>query len=90
MRKANISDAVAIIEFASTIEEGIMAGEDWTELKAASKLKSLREKQKYYKGLSFGTISAYGANGAIIHYKPTNDTNAKIGTDSLFLLDSGW
>ena len=89
MKRANIRDAVAIIELASTLEDGVAAGEDWDELKVAHKLKAFRQKQKYYKGRSFESISAYGANGAIIHYKPTNETNAKIGTDSLFLLDSG-
>ena len=89
MKKANIRDAVAIIEFASTIEKGILAGEHWDELKADETLKAFRKKQKHYKGLSFGTIAAYGANGAIIHYKAGNDTNSKIGTASLFLLDSG-
>ena len=41
------------------------------------------------KGPSFKTIAAYGPHGAIIHYKPNAVTNSKIGTDSLFLLDSG-
>ena len=90
MKNANLRDVVAIIELAATLEEGILKGEDWDELKVAKVLKDLRKKQKYFKGLSFGTISAYGENGAIIHYKPNKDTNKKIGTDSLLLLDSGF
>jgi Xaa-Pro aminopeptidase len=31
------------------------------------------------RGLSFTTIAAYGANGAIIHYVPAPETNAVIG-----------
>ena len=89
MKNANIRDAVAIIELASTLEDGMMAGEYWDELKVAETLKNLRKRQQHYKGLSFETISAYGENGAIIHYKPNNNTNKKIGTDSLLLLDSG-
>ena len=38
---------------------------------------------------SFHTISAYGANAAVIHYKPSEVTDTKIGRDSLLLLDSG-
>jgi Xaa-Pro aminopeptidase len=38
---------------------------------------------------SFATISSYGANGAIIHYHPTEATNSLLGTESLFLCDSG-
>ena len=41
------------------------------------------------KGLSFGTISAFGSNGAVIHYSATEDTDAKITRDSLFMVDSG-
>ena len=89
MKNANIRDAVAIIELAATLEDGLLKGENWDELKVAKTLKNLRKKQKYYKGLSFGTISAYGENGAIIHYKPNNVTNKKIGKESLLLLDSG-
>ena len=44
---------------------------------------------QHARGPSFGTISAYGSNGAIIHYKPTEVTDTKIGRDSLYLLDSG-
>ena len=40
-------------------------------------------------GSSFKTIAAYGANGAVIHYTPTNKTNTDIGTQSFLLLDSG-
>ena len=90
MKNANLRDVVAIIELAATLEEGILKGEDWDELKVANVLKDLRKKQKHFKGLSFGTISAYGENGAIIHYKPNKETNKKIGTDSLLLLDSGF
>lgn len=34
-------------------------------------------------------LAGFGPNGAIIHYSPSNETNAKIDNSSLFLLDSG-
>merc|ERR1711974_337377 len=40
-------------------------------------------------GTSFGTISAFGSNGAIIHYSPTPETDAPITRDGLFMVDSG-
>lgn len=89
MKAANIRDAVALIEFADILEQGMAKGEEWDELKAASKLKKLRQQQPLNKGLSFPSISAYGSNGAVIHYKPNNQTNTKIGRDAFFLLDSG-
>ena len=89
MKNANIKDVVAIIELATMLEDGLLRGEHWDELKVSQVLEDLRKQQKYFKGPSFQTISAYGKNGAIIHYKPNNITNKKIGGDSLLLLDSG-
>jgi Xaa-Pro aminopeptidase len=89
MKAANIRDGVALIEFADILERGMERGEDWDELKAAQKLGELRRAQDLNRGLSFPSISAYGANGAVIHYKPNKLTNTKIGTDALYLLDSG-
>lgn len=40
-------------------------------------------------GLSFETIAGFGANGAIIHYKPEPATAARIDKNNVFLLDSG-
>ena len=42
MKNANLRDVVAIIELAATLEEGILKGEDWGELKVANVLKDLR------------------------------------------------
>ena len=89
MKAANVRDAVALIEFADILERGMANDEEWDELKAALELKKLRQQQPLNKGLSFPSISAYGANGAVIHYKPNNQTNTKIGRDAFFLLDSG-
>lgn len=89
MESANIRDAVALIDFADILEQGMERGEDWDELKADKRLTALRREQDLNRGLSFPTISAYGANGAVIHYKPNKITNTKIGKDAMYLLDSG-
>ena len=49
----------------------------------------LRKKNKYFNGLSFETISAFGSNGAIIHYRVTNKTNKTLSKNNLYLFDSG-
>ena len=59
------------------------------ELTAASKLRSLRESNERFKGLSFDTISGAGPNGAVVHYRVTERTNREIGSGSLYLVDSG-
>ena len=89
MENANVKDSVALISFFAKLEKSMREGEDWDEIKAAKEVLKFRQKQKLFKGPSFGTISASGANGAIIHYKPTEETNAKLASDKLFLLDSG-
>ena len=38
---------------------------------------------------SFDTISAVGANAAVIHYRPTNATDTPITRSNIYLLDSG-
>ena len=40
-------------------------------------------------GLSFGAISGFGPNGAVIHYKSSDDTNVAITNQNTFLFDSG-
>ena len=67
----------------------IKAGTNITEIMAADTLATYRAAQNDFIELSFGTIAGYADHGAIIHYSATPETNVQIGTDSLFLLDSG-
>ena len=69
MKKACLKDSVALIELASEMEEGMAKGDKWNEIKVSKRLLELRSQQKHYKSQSFGTISAYGSNAAIIHYR---------------------
>uniref|UniRef100_A0A2P2I282 Xaa-Pro aminopeptidase 1-like n=1 Tax=Hirondellea gigas TaxID=1518452 RepID=A0A2P2I282_9CRUS len=89
MKNSHLRDAVALVDFLAFLEKEIEAGNDWDEISAATKLEEYRAEQDHFVGLSFGTISAYGSNGAVIHYKPSNLTKKKITRDSLYLLDSG-
>ncbi|KAK7068099.1 Xaa-Pro aminopeptidase 2 [Halocaridina rubra] len=89
MKRAHIKDAVALCDFLSFMEQEITDGNAWNEMEAAETLSEYREQQDHYVGLSFGTTSAFGPNGAVIHYKPRNETNRYITTESLYLLDSG-
>ena len=62
---------------------------DMTEMKAAEYVDSLRSRISDYYDLSFPTISAYGANAAMMHYAATEDNQAKIGDLGMLLVDSG-
>ena len=43
---------------------------------------------KDFTGLSFGTISSLGSNGAVIHYQPENRTNKELNDNDIYLHDS--
>jgi len=91
MIESHIRDAMALCDWAAFMEQQIEVSQfsNWTEISAANKLTEYRKEISDNKGLSFGTISAFGANGAIIHYSPTPGTDARIARDSLFMVDSG-
>ena len=54
-----------------------------------SYLEELRRQQEGCLGLSFSTISAYGAHGAMCHYSATEESNVKLEPRGLYLVDSG-
>lgn len=60
-----------------------------TELSASAKLENFRKQQPGFCDLSFETISAYGSNGAIIHYSATEATNKVLEPEGFYLVDSG-
>ncbi|KQK20408.1 hypothetical protein BRADI_1g54327v3 [Brachypodium distachyon] len=82
-------DAAALAEFWCWLEEEVRKTVALTEVQVAEKLLEFRQKQDGFIETSFDTISGYGANGAIIHYRPTPDSCSSVGSDNLFLLDSG-
>jgi len=82
-------DSAAVVEFVSFLEKQIAAGVRWTEITASEELKKVRSQYEYNKGVSFDTISAVGKNAAVIHYRPTTDTDRNITDKEIYLLDSG-
>jgi Xaa-Pro aminopeptidase len=90
IRNAHIKDGAALTAFLHWLEVNVRANPNTiSECDAVDKADEFRRKMPHHVGPSFETISGYGPNGAIIHYKPNRDTCARLGTDSLFLLDSG-
>ena len=60
-----------------------------TEISAANKLEEFRRAGGDLRDLSFDTISGAGPNGAIVHYRVTEETNRPLELNSLYLIDSG-
>ncbi len=85
---AHVKDGVAMVRFLAWLDEEAPKG-DLTELDIVAKLEDLRSSDKDYKGPSFATISGFGPNGAIVHYRVSEETNAKIIPPGLLLVDSG-
>ena len=90
MIETHIRDAVAVCDWAGFMEKQILETNSvWTEMSAAELLSEYRLEQEECRGDSFSTISAYASNGAIIHYSATPETDARLGNQSLFMVDSG-
>ncbi|MDR0560210.1 MAG: aminopeptidase P family protein [Prevotellaceae bacterium] len=87
-RECMITDGVAMLRFCKWLNENI-GKIKITETDAARKLEEYRQSGKNFKGLSFRTISAYGANAALPHYASIAGSDAEIKTDTFYLLDSG-
>lgn len=60
-----------------------------TEVTLADKLEDFRRKMEFFQGLSFGSISSFGANAAIIHYHAKAADCAAADPSKIYLIDSG-
>lgn len=86
MRSCHVQDAVALTRFLSWLETD---GVGVSETRAAAKLLEFRKEESGFVCVSFDTILGAGANGAIIHYHPTDKRPAVIGSQDVVLIDSG-
>ena len=87
-RAAHIRDGAAFVRFLNWFSRNSKQGQ-LDEIIAATKLQKFREKDPLFKDLSFDTISGSGPNGAIVHYRVTEESNRTIELGDLYLVDSG-
>ncbi|MDO4325279.1 MAG: aminopeptidase P family protein [bacterium] len=87
-KHAHIKDGVAVTKFIYWLKQNI-GKIPMDEISVSDKLESLRREQEGNLGLSFGTISAYGANAAMCHYSATKESNTVLKPEGLYLVDSG-
>jgi Xaa-Pro aminopeptidase len=88
VRQAHIRDGAALSRFLAWLAAEAPKGA-LTEISAAERLEAFRAEHNLYRGPSFPTIAGAGANGAIVHYRATPTSNARIMPDMVLLLDSG-
>jgi Xaa-Pro aminopeptidase len=87
-RAAQARDGAALSRFLHWLSvEAPKGGVD--ELKAAAKLQAFRQAGGDLRDLSFDTISGAGPNGAIVHYRVSEETNRPLLMDQIYLVDSG-
>lgn len=87
-RRAHIRDAVAVTRFMYWLKKNI-GSIPMDEVSVAEQIDGLRAQQDGFIELSFPTISAYGTNGAIIHYGPQKETCAVLKPEGMLMVDSG-
>ncbi len=90
IRKAHLMDGIAVTKFMYWLKSN--AGKTTiTESEAGAYIDSLRKEigGESFIGVSFDTISAYGANAAMMHYSAETGNNAVLKPEGLLLVDSG-
>ena len=85
---AHLFDGIALTKFIFWLKNNYRKTKI-TEVSAQNKLEKYKKQNKNYLYPSFNTISGFGGNGAIVHYRSNNNTNKEIKGNNLYLLDSG-
>ncbi len=87
-REAHLRDGAAMVEFLCWLDAEAPKG-TLTEIDVVRALEGFRRATNALHDISFDTICGAGPHGAVIHYRVTEDTNRRLGTDELLLVDSG-
>lgn len=87
-RKAHLKDGVAVTRLIYYLKHNV-GKMDITEIDVVKKIEELRRENESYIEPSFATISAYGTNGAIVHYEPVEESEKKLLPEGFLLIDTG-
>jgi len=87
-RAAQARDGAAMVRFLHWLSVVAPKG-GVDELGAAERLHQFRREGGDLRDLSFDTISGAGPNGAIVHYRVSEETNRRLEPGSVYLVDSG-
>ncbi len=88
IRLAMEQDGAALCEFFAWLDAAL-GNEPVSELNIDEKLSAARAKRPGYVSQSFATIAGFNANGAMPHYRATEQEHAQIEGNGLLLIDSG-
>ncbi len=86
--EAHLRDGAAMVEFLAWLDARAPRG-DLTEIEIVQRLEGFRRATNALKEISFETICGSGPNGAIMHYRVTEETNRDIRQGEIVVIDSG-
>jgi Xaa-Pro aminopeptidase len=86
-RDAHLTDAAAMCEFLTWFDA--QPPGSITEIDVVTALEGYRRATNALLDISFDTISGTGPNGAVIHYRVNQKTNATLHDGQLIVVDSG-
>ena len=86
-RAAHLRDAAAMVEFLTWFDA--QPPGTLTEIDVVTTLESYRRATNALLDISFETIAGTGENGAVMHYRVTENTNATLREGQLIVVDSG-
>lgn len=88
VREAMEQDGAALCEFFAWLEKNLGRNRV-TEIDVDEHICAARARQANFISPSFSTIAGFNANGAMPHYRATEESHAVIEGDGLLLIDSG-
>ena len=86
--EAHLRDGAAMVEFLSWLDAQSPKG-TLTEIDVTRALEGFRRATNALKEISFETICGSGPNGAIMHYRVTEETNRPLRQGEIVVIDSG-
>ena len=87
-RAAHLRDGAALARFLAWLDATAPEG-GLTEIDVVSKLEAIRAETGLLRDIAFDTICGAGPDGAIVHYRVTEDFNRGVLPGELLLVDSG-
>ncbi|WP_347312944.1 aminopeptidase P family protein [Defluviimonas sp. SAOS-178_SWC] len=88
MEEAHLRDGAAMVEFLAWLDAEAPKGR-LTEIDVVRALEGFRRATNVLKEISFETICGTGPNGAIMHYRVTEETNRPLRQGEIVVVDSG-
>ena len=87
-KAAHLRDGAAMVRFLAWLDAEAPGG-GLTEIDVVKRLEGFRRDTNQLRDISFDTICGAGPNGAIVHYRVSEETNRPVRPGEVLLVDSG-